>query len=383
MKALPLLACLALLAAPLRAQDAAGRDDLLSQIATWRAEQLVHVSPPDPLTAEFEPRLDEIAAKVKDAQGADELVQPQKDFKTWQHDLLAKKFVVTRQLGLTASSLDKFSSGQRGMIQMRLKETLAATDGRAGQFFDGGGEGAAAVAAGRAAGSSPRADGAAPAPGLHINEAPEPAPSAKPWSLNSLRDYFDHSGISDAVVESVEKIKNEVAGVGHLLSGFAGTCYYGVKWMMIKTHMLPPEVKAPEEIGKIGIGSGDAYMMSAALKHDPKLQAKLRVRSLDLTTVKDADASLIPERTLFVFDRGCAGFSEESGHIEYTLAREKMADLSPSVFYRVGRRGKKYKPTLDDNEVLACSDGCMVHTMAFLRTYGRKKCLNAYVPVTE
>jgi hypothetical protein len=391
MKPLPLLLVLALLAAPLRAQTAAppaGRDALLAEISSWRQAQLVHVVPPDPLTAEFEPRLDEIQGRVKAAQSADELTPAGKDLKAWEHDLLTKKFAETKRDGLTRGSLNDFSRDQRDHVRgfalrtdaiaaARLKETSA-------QLFDGGGSDEAAVETG--AGTrrvDAAAPGAAPAPGLHINPAPLPPPSAKPLSLDSLEEYFDRTGISEAVVRSVEKIKNEVAGYGHLLGGFAGSCYYGVKWMLIKTHVLPPEVEAPAEIGKIGIGSGNAYEMSAALKRNPQLQAKLHVRSLDLTTVTDGDARLIPERTMLVFDRGCAGFSEESGHIEYTLLPDKLKDLPASAFHRVGLRHGVYKPSVEANEVLACSDGCMVHTMAYLRTYGRQRCLNAYVPISE
>ncbi len=403
MKALPLFACLALLAAQARAQTAPpadvpvqaaapapleGRDAILAEIDSWRHAELVQVVPPDPLTAEFQPRLDALETAVKTASSADDLVQPRKDFKTWQHDLLQKKFVVTKKQGVTRGSLHNFSRSQRE--QVRTIGAQIDQISEAGlkqpppQLFDGGRADAAAVGAdgsGRRAASAVNAP--ASSPSLHISEAPLPPPSAKPLSLASLRDYFDHSGISDAVVKSVEKIKNDVAGFGHLLSGFAGSCYYGVKWMLIKTHVLPPEVALPEEIGRIGIGSGNAYEMSKALKRNPKLQAKLHVRSLDLTTVKDSDASLIPERTMFVFDRGCAGMSEASGHIEYTLLPEKIKDLPASVFHRVGYRRSAAKPTVESNEVLACSDGCMIHTMAYLRTYGRKRCLNAYVPVSD
>lgn len=405
MKALPLLACLLALAGTARAlgeaappqsapADApasfAGRDALLAQIDSWRQGQLVHVTPPDPLTAEFEPRLDAIEQAVKLAQGDDDLTQPRKDFAAWQHDLLVKEYARSRREGIARGSLNHFSRDQRERIATIAANTDQISQARLHQtsalLFDGGGDDGDAVGAGpNGRSSSPASKPAAPAavPGLRIRPTPPPPPTPKPLSLTSLRDYLDRSGISDAVVESVEKIKNEVAGFGHLLSGFAGSCYYGVKWMLIKTHVLPPEVQAPEDIGRIGIGSGDAYMMSAALKHNPQLQAKLRVRPLDLTTVKDSDAPLIPERTVFVFDRGCAGFSSESGHIEYTLNSDKIKDLPASAFYRAGRRRGLYKPTVESNEVLACSDGCMVHTMAYLRTYGRKRCLNAYVPVTD
>lgn len=388
----PLFLVLALLSPIAGAQPRPAPSDraaILAEIDSWRHGQLVHVIPPAPLTAEFEPRLDAIEAKVKAAQSPDDLIQPRKEFTTWQHDLLMKRFVASKGQGVTRGSLDDFSHGQRDRIKALAAQTDLIAQARLKQtppqLFDGGGTDSSEVGAGGNGRPAAAAPGAfATPPGLHINATPLPAPSAKPLSLASLEDYFDRSGISDAVLRSVEKIKNEAAGVGRLLSGFAGSCYYGVKWMLIATHVLPPEVKAPAEIGKIGIGSGNAYMMSSALKRNPKLQSKLHVRSLDLTTLKDSDASRIPERTMFVFDRGCAGFSGESGHIEYTLHSDKMNGLSASAFHRAGRRPHGlYKPSVGANEVLACSDGCMVHTMAYLRTYGRRKCLNAYVPVND
>jgi hypothetical protein len=75
--------------------------------------------------------------------------------------------------------------------------------------------------------------------------------------------------------------------------------------------------------------------------------------------------------------------SSASGHIEVVMAREKLAILPASAFYRTSYRGRKYKPSVSSNEVLACSDGCAVRTMAYLRTYARRGCLNAYVPVAN
>ena len=385
-----LFVVLALLSVLARAQPAPDRSSLLADIDSWRHGQLVHVTPPAPLTVEFEPRLDVIETAVKTAQSPEALAQTQKDFKTWQHDLLLKRFTASKQEGVTRGTLDSYSRIQRSRIETIAAQNDAVAQARlkqtAPQLFDGGGTDGSAVGAGPGGRSATSPDSGAPAaaPGLHINETPLPPPTAKSLSFASLRDHFDYSGISDAVLESIQSVKDYATEKIHMLSGFMGECYYGVKWMLIKTHVLPPEVAVPEEIGRIGIGSGDAFRMSIALKRNTKLQAKLHVRPLDLTTVSDADAHLIPERTMFVFDRGCAGFSSESGHIEYTLNPDKMKDLPATVFHRVGRRPHGLtKPTVEANEVLACSDGCMVHTMAYLRTYAKRKCLNAYVPVSN
>jgi hypothetical protein len=388
MKALLVLACLTMVPGATRAQDEApsaapalpARDQLLEEIQTWRTTQLVHVTPPAPLTAEFEPLLDEIAARVKAAGSDADLDAPRKDFAAWQHAIVAKRYETARHQGLTSGSLDGFSRAQRGLAGSFNQRNQAVVEPKLGAFYDGGGTGTdePSVAAGGRAGRGTNA-AATQAPGLHTGEIPPPVTS-KPLSLASLGDYIDRSGISDAVIRSVEKIKNDVAGFGRMLSGFAGSCYYGAKWLLIKAHALPPEVAAPEEIEKIGIGSGSAYMMARALNGNPKLMAKLHMRRLDLATIQKDQGWMIPERTVLVYNRGCAGFSEEHGHIEVSLAPEKISDLPASAFYRVGRRGRAYKPEVTSDGVLACSDGCAVRSTAFLRTYGRR-CLSAFVPV--
>lgn len=394
MKALPLLAALAL-ALPARAQTApADAAKFIEEINTWRT-RLPHVDPPSPVTAEFEPRLDKIAESVKAARKPEELLRPRWEFDAWQHDIMLKNYRQASRQGL-ASSLNEYSARQRAMLGAfsRQREQLvvpdlqkagAAAGGGGNLLYDGDKRGPAPVVLpGRFGPASPAAANAAPqGTRLRVVDTPAPPPSSKPFTLAALRDYLDQSGISDAVVTGLQQMKNRVAGVGRLLTGFAGSCYYGAKWLLIKAGALPPEVAAPEEIGEIGIGSGRAYMMNAALKRSPRLQAKLHVRRLDLSRLRDDEAGLIPERTTFVFDRGCAGMSAESGHIEISMRREKMALLPASAFYRVGRRGPKYKPAMGPNDVLACSDGCAVRSPAYLRTYGRRGCLNAYVPVVD
>jgi hypothetical protein len=388
MKVLFVVTCLALAPAPTRAQDEAGsaapalpaRDQLLEEIRSWRTTQLVHVTPPAPLTAEFEPPLDEIAARVKAAGSDADLEQPRKDFEAWQHAIVAKRYEVAKREGRAGGSLDGFSRAQRGLAGSFTQRNQAVAETKLGTFYDGGGagtDGTSVAAGGRGGRAATQAE--AQAQGLRTNAIPPPV-TAKPLSLASLGDFIDRSGISDAVIKSVERIKNDVAGFGHMLSGFAGSCYYGAKWLLIKAHALPPEVAAPEEIEKIGIGSGSAYMMARALNGNPKLMAKLHMRRLDLTTIKKGQGWMIPERTVLVYNRGCAGFSEEHGHIEVSLEPEKIGDLPASAFYRVGRRGREYKPDVTSDDVLACSDGCAVRSTAFLRTYGRR-CLSAFVPV--
>lgn len=393
MKALILLAGLAVAASAQSKAPLPAKDSLLGEISAWR-ERLPHSDPLPELTRELEPRLDRINDAAQAAPDEKALAQPRKDFEAWKHDFVLKDYHYERAGGARTGTLNRFSKRERAEVaevvarQQRLTAGLQhaamTAETQARMFYDGGGSDAGGAPAGSFVASPPARVTASGQPaGLHIADTPPPPPAAKPFSWSSISGYFDTSGISDSAVQAVENIKNRVAGYGKLLSGFAGSCYYGAKWLLIKAHVLPPEVEAPEEIAKIGIGSGHAYMMNAALKRSPALQAKLHVRRLDLATLTDADAPRLPEKTTFVFDRGCAGMSDESGHIEVVLGRDKMDLLPAKAFYRAGRHGLLRKPTPGDSDVLACSDGCALRSAAYLRTYGRQGCLNAYVPVSD
>lgn len=403
LSALLVLLPLAAAAAPApAARPAAAPADLkqkaLDEIAAWRG-QMPHGQPPSPLTKEFEPRLDRIEELFKAADAADPraLAQPRKDFEEWQHEfvtascrLMPAGCASSKQLyrfsALQRESVADFARQRAEILDPKLREARNAEGPGAKVFYDNDTHQSAAIMLPGGFGSPPppaEVNAAPRTPKLETTETPLPPPAAKPFSLASLAEHFDYSGLSDRVIAAVEGIKNEVAGYGRLLTGFAGSCYYGAKWLMIKAGMLPPEVKLPEQIESIGIGSGHAYMFDAALKRNPSLQAKLHVRPLKLADIRDSEVKLIPEKTIFVFDRGCAGMSAASGHAEMKLDDDKLADLPASAFYRAGRRGRKHKPSISDNEVLACSDGCMLHTAAYLRAYGRQGCLNAYAPVLD
>lgn len=380
-------------AAPAPAADA--RQKALDEIAAWRGF-LPRANPPSPLTTAFEPRLDAVEAAFKAADPA-ALAKPRRDFEAWQRDFIVARCKAMPAGCETASQLRAFSVAQRSSVadfarqraefmDPKIRQARAAEGPGARLFYDNDTRQAAAIVLPGSFGSPPpvaRFNAQSQTPSLSTVQAPPPPPASKPFSLAALADWFDYGGISDKAIRAVESIKNEVAGYGKLLSGFAGSCYYGAKWLMIKAGMLPPEVRSPGEIGNIGIGSGHAYMMNAALKRDPSLQAKLHVRALRLADIADAEVKRIPEKTMFVFDRGCAGMSGESGHIEIKFDDDKMSELPAAAFYRSGRRGPAYKPTVGSDQVLACSDGCMLHTAAYLRTYGRQGCLNAYVPVLD
>ncbi len=358
-----IVAALALAPAAVRARTQDPQTELLNQIA----EAVMQIPDSSPDAAARRASLDKVEADAESARSAAQLARARAEFERW--------------LGAPDEDASLAAAREASRRSLRVMQGYA-------QFASAnGGEGPASRQPAAAAVPIPKAAFASAPTQAKAKSAepPLPPPSRSAFSFDTLKSHLDCSWISDKVIESVEKIKNVVAGVGHLLQGFAGSCYYGAKWILIKTGVLPPEVQAPEQIGLIGIGSADAYMMDAALKRDPALQAKLHVRRLDLATVKDSDAKLIPPKTIFVFDRGCAGMSSEAGHIEVTLPREKIVDLKAAAFYSIDYRGPKYRPQLQDDQILNCSDGCALRTMAYLRTYGgeRRRCLNAYVPVED
>lgn len=385
---------LLLAAAPLRAETTAapaGQAELLKEIDAWRV-RLPQGDPPSPITLEFQPRLDAIVARVKAAKAPEDLNGPRKDLHAWQHDLVLKDYKRWKSMGFDAGSLNDYSARERGLISSFAHQreriiapavrgaAVARTD--ANGFYDGGPDGQDGGVPGSAGAGTRGSVVNAQALSYRVDGGAPPPVTSSPLSLSRLGAYLDRSGISDGVIRAVQGLKNEVAGFGRMLTGFAGSCYYGAKWLLIKAHVLPAQVETPEEIGRIGIGSGSAYMMAAALNKNPKLLAELNMRRLDLSKLKPGEASLIPERSVFVYSRGCAGFSDDHGHIEVVLAPDKMSELSASAFYRVGRGGPKYKPSVTGDDALACSDGCAVRSTAFLRTYGRS-CLSAYVPVAK
>ncbi len=358
MKVLFAAVCLALAPASAHAQVPDTRDGLLNAIA-----EQARALPDGPSGDARRAQLGHIEADADAADSPAALARARGEFNLW--------------LG-SPDDMAAAAAGRQRALNAALN-TVGALNGSAAPRFDAAAFAAAAPPAPASAAAAP----VMPAGRAQSSEPPLPPPSRDSFSLDRLKSYLDHTWITDAVIHSVEEIKNDVAGFGHLLSGFAGSCYYGAKWLLIKTGVLPPEVQAPEQIGKIGIGSADAYMMDSALKRDPALQARLHVRRLDLATVKNSDAGLIPPKTIFVFDRGCAHMSQTAGHIEVTLPREKIVDLKAAAFYNVRYEGRKYKPELQSDQILNCSDGCALRTMAFLRTYGRAQCLNAYVPVVD
>lgn len=369
MAALPLLLALALLSPVVRAQDAPAPDRaaILAEIDSWRHGQLVHVTPPAPLTAEFEPKLDVIEGRVKEASDPKDLLQLNNDFKAWQHDLLLKRFAENKKEGLAPGTLNGFSRDQREQIQTIQAQTDMIAQARlkqsAPQLFDGGGAAGDAVeAGGLGADASPAAGAAAPA-GLHIDDvAPPPAVTSQPLSFSSLWNYIDQSRgykVAEAVFTRAK--------------GFAGYCYASVKEGFIAAKdKLWAKISSPTASAQIGIPPGLAVDYQRAVNKNPALLAKLGYRRVDVSSIPGQDPSVIPSGTIFDFAPGCAGYSREAGHIEIVGARSMLGDIP-----RSGR------PELTPDEALACSDGCHGRTLNYFRTYGRKGCMSMYVPVSD
>jgi hypothetical protein len=428
MKAIPLIACLALVAVQSRAQnippaDAAAptpaavpptladRAKLLAEIKTFRREQ--KTLPPG-----TDQKLNDLEREAGDA---DDLGRTRKKFQDLKDSLQTGRRPVAAR-----SILDDSSRGAAKMETIGDNAArVAAAAHEGGHYYDGSSHsslepaaapGEAVTAEAGAKDASAVVNAPASTPELHISAVPSPdepppppvltpddlppwverngispidyehfippppppeapslPPSNKPAALAAIETWIDRTGISDEVIANLKKI--EVLG-SDLLTGFGGYCYWGVKWMLT---MVLPGYNQPKDLD---LPAGDAYRMLLALK-DPKLLAKLHLFPLDLKSLPRDQADSLPERTLLIWDRGCAGFSDQSGHIEFTLHADKMKQLEAKAFYPLSRKYGFWVPNLDPKtQVLACSDGCEVHTMAKLRLYAGK-CLSAYVPVAE
>lgn len=366
MSRLPLALVLAALLSPLvRAQTAPDRAALLADIDSWRHGQLVHVDPPAPLTAEFEPKLDAIEARVKAASGEDEIGLADKDFKAWQHDLLAKRFALSKKEGIARGTLGGFSRDQRERIGAIAAQTDMIAQARlhqtAPEMFDGGGAAGDGAVEGGPGGAQSRGGAESAPAGLRINPVAAPPPvTSSPLSLSSLWNYIDQSRgykVAEAVFTRAE--------------GFAGYCYAAVKEGFIAAKdRLWGKIKDPTQSGAIGIPPALAVDYQRAVNKNPALLAKLGYRRVDVSTIPGDDPSVIPSGTILDFAPRCAGYSAEAGHIEIVGARSMLKDIP-----RSGR------PALSSDEALACSDGCHGRTLNYFRTYGRKGCMSMYVPV--
>ncbi|MFI5345435.1 MAG: lytic transglycosylase domain-containing protein [Elusimicrobiota bacterium] len=89
-----------------------GKDKLLAEIETWRNIQLPHVTPADQTTVRYEPRLDDIKSRAKDAKTAKDLARPSQEFQEWKTSLLHDKYATAQARRLTSGTFEQFSSEQ-------------------------------------------------------------------------------------------------------------------------------------------------------------------------------------------------------------------------------------------------------------------------------
>lgn len=177
MKSLLVLAILTAAGAPCRAQASLapveGRAELLDEIEAWRSAQLPRVEPPDPTTAEYEPRLDAIKARVESAAKKEALDAPRRDLARWKADLLRAKYRDARAWGLARGPYASFAdesarqaelaAALRGQMRqsaaVRRFQDLAAQAVVAGAapsaFFDGAEAGGASAGAPAVAAPAP------------------------------------------------------------------------------------------------------------------------------------------------------------------------------------------------------------------------------------
>ena len=214
MKLTALAAALALLQAALPAfsqqlaPEAPSKEktELFNDIEAWRATQLPHLTPPVPLTAKLEPRLDEIKAEVKAAQADSELAKPRKELAAWKKELLRQKFELARSQGLTHGTLADYSGEQnlqaefsatlhsllaQDVVQRELVQTqqraLSAGVQNPTVFFDGG----------RIGGGQPSRVQADPT----VVSAPTPAGPNSPERYAKVRQILISQGAKASVID--------------------------------------------------------------------------------------------------------------------------------------------------------------------------------------
>jgi soluble lytic murein transglycosylase-like protein len=137
---------------------------LFDDIAAWRGTQLPSLTPPDPITAEFGPRLDAIKAEVQEARGDSGLAGPRKELDAWIADLARRKYPKARAQGQTRGTSSQYlgelkqeerfsfmlqsalaqQAAERSLVESQQRAMSAAVQNPA-RFFDGARFGAPAA----------------------------------------------------------------------------------------------------------------------------------------------------------------------------------------------------------------------------------------------
>ena len=196
----------ATLAAPGGAVDSSDKTKLLNEIEAWRATKLPHVTPPAPITARFEPRLDEIKAAAVDPSADPSLAQPRKDFEAWKSDVLRRMYGDAKGSGLTHETFAEFSGMENTQAQFsaalhaQLIQFAAVRSSGDRQMFS---LGSVAQNGARFDGGFAR-DGSLGGPGAFV-AAPSPLASNDPARYSKVRQILISQGAKPRVVDMAIK----------------------------------------------------------------------------------------------------------------------------------------------------------------------------------
>ncbi|MFI5363234.1 MAG: hypothetical protein ACHQ49_14805 [Elusimicrobiota bacterium] len=400
MKAIPLIACLALAAAQGRAQNAppadgaapsrtaapldniAQRSQIYGDIKALRA--LTSLAPA------MKQRVDEIDVNLRSTTLKDDWDKAAAELKKMRAELAAgnqnREQTIARIVNndfqqsqvaqlesfsaRTASDLSLAKTGTKFYDQTGNAPVRDASPapGSADSAADGG---VAAIQTGAAAGTHAAASVInAQTPPIRLDDKMTPAPAETP------SPSFDYTGIAPAVIKKLQTMADGIHEI-------AGHCYAAVQVMLVTIHVLSWDDVHSD------LPSGAAYKIIPALENNPKLLDKLHLGPFDLMTiVAPKTGEDIPERTIFVYDQKCERKDQKYGHIEYTLHSDKYRIISPLAFYNVKRPpaigATPYRPPFNkDTDVLACSDGCRIRPVAYFQDFYARGCMKAYAPVTE
>lgn len=85
---------------------------LLGEIEAWRGLHLPVVVPANPLTARYEPRLNDIKSRAEAAKGEADLAKPTQDFQDWKLILMREKYADAQSAGQAPASFALYSAEQ-------------------------------------------------------------------------------------------------------------------------------------------------------------------------------------------------------------------------------------------------------------------------------
>ncbi len=216
---------------------------------------------------------------------------------------------------------------------------------------------AARIAESRAPGAQPhQLRGGADVPAL---PATAPAPTGTTWSFSDVAAYIDNSRIANLARAAAETTFN---GLRRIIA-FVGSCYQYLKEDFIQAGgFFSSRVRAGNQVGIDGIGSGSAYMFG---QMDAAALNRVRMRKVEPDTIPWAGGEDALEGYTIVWGPTCAGFHRTHGHIEYILSRSRIPTLPyTSQLY--------LRAVLGSDELLVKSDGVTGRSVRTLQRYSTR-----------